>query len=193
MKKATLFALILATTALTTGAHAKNVKENKDQSITLEEVNKAQSAWCDALVKIGNLKENNGNYREFAEQVLSGAYNYDHGKVFFKPTLTHGKQTFRNDKKAALAYFVGGDSAYPDDKGFALKPWVKCRYDNVGDKDDGIQIHGPIAITMGNVWVTDKDGNEVKVDKTWVYKKDEDGKLRIVVHHSSLPFAPAAK
>ena len=43
------------------------------KAITLEEVNKAQSAWCDALVKIGNLKENNGNYREFAEQVLSGA------------------------------------------------------------------------------------------------------------------------
>ena len=193
MKKAALFALLLTTTVWSAPAFAKDVKETNTPTITLEEVNKAQSAWCDALVKIGNLKETNGDYRGFAKQVLSEAYNYDQGKVFFKPTLTHGNQTFRNDKDGALAYFVGGDSAYPDDKGFALKPWVKCRYDNAGDKDDGIQIHGPIAITMGNVWVTDKDGNEVKVDKTWVYKKGEDGKLRIVVHHSSLPYAPAAK
>lgn len=44
---------------------------------------------------------------------------------------------------------------------------------------------------MGNVWVTDKDGNEVMVDKTWVFKKGKDSKLRIIVHKSALPFAPA--
>jgi hypothetical protein len=27
------------------------------------------------------------------------------------------------------------------------------------------------------------------VDKTWKFVKDDAGKLRIVVHHSSLPFA----
>jgi len=43
---------------------------------------------------------------------------------------------------------------------------------------------------MGNVWVTDKDGNEIMVDKTFVFKKGEDGKLRIIVHKSSLPYQP---
>jgi hypothetical protein len=43
---------------------------------------------------------------------------------------------------------------------------------------------------MGNVWVTDKSGNEVMVDKTWVFRKDESGNLKIIVHKSSLPFAP---
>jgi hypothetical protein len=167
------------------------VEDGAQDVITYEEVNAAQQAWCDALVKIGQLKEEGGDYKAYAEQVLSEAYNYDHGKVFFKPTLAYGAQTFRNDKQGALAYFVGGDPDYPNDKGFALKPWVKARYDNAGENNEGIQIYGSVAITMGNVWVTDKDGNEVMVDKTWVFKKGKDGKLRIIVHKSALPFAPA--
>lgn len=169
------------------------VEEGAQNIITYDEVNAAQQAWCDALVKIGKLKEEGGDYKAFAEQVLSDAYNYDSGKVFFKPTLAFGDQTFRNDKKGALAYFIGGDPAYPNDKGFALTPWVKARYDNAGDKNEGIQIYGSVAITMGNVWVTAKDGKEVMVDKTWVFKKGKDGKLRIIVHKSALPFTPAAK
>lgn len=166
------------------------VEEGAQTVITYEEVNAAQQAWCDALVKIGKLEEEGGDYRAFAEQVLSEAYNYDNGKVFFKPTLAYGDQTFRNDKKGALAYFIGGDLEYPNDKGFALTPWVKARYDNAGKNNEGIQIYGSIAITMGNVWVTDKNGKEVMVDKTWVFKKGKDGKLRIIVHKSSLPYSP---
>jgi hypothetical protein len=166
------------------------VEKGAQDIITYDEVNAAQQAWCDALVQIGKLKEEGGDYKKFANQVLSDAYNYDNGKVFFKPTLAYGDQTFRNDKKGALAYFVGGDSDYPNDKGFALKPWVKARYDNAGEKNEGIQIYGSVAITMGNVWVTDKEGNEIMVDKTWVFKKGKDGKLRIIVHKSALPFSP---
>jgi hypothetical protein len=169
------------------------VEEGAQNIITYDEVNEAQQAWCDALVKIGQLKEEGGDYRTFAEQVLTDAYNYDNGKVFFKPTLAFGEQTFRNDKKGALAYFVGGDPNYPNDKGFALQPWVKARYDNAGEKNEGIQIYGSVAITMGNVWVTGKDGKEVMVDKTWVFRKGKDGKLKIIVHKSSLPFSPETK
>jgi hypothetical protein len=169
------------------------VEEGAQSVITYDEVNAAQQAWCDALVKIGQLKEEGGDYKAFASEVLSSAYNYDSGKVFFKPTLAYGDQTFRNDKKGALAYFIGGDPDYPDDKGFALAPWIKARYDNAGSNNEGIQIYGSIAITMGNVWVTGKDGKEVMVDKTWVFKKGKDGKLKIIVHKSSLPFAPASK
>ncbi|MFN3639344.1 MAG: hypothetical protein ACK4UK_00355 [Flavobacterium sp.] len=166
------------------------VEEGAQNIITYDEVNAAQQAWCDALVKIGQLKEEGGDYKAFAEQVISEAYNYDQGKVFFKPTLAFGDQTFRNDKKGALAYFIGGDPNYPNDKGFALTPWLNARYDNVGENNEGIQIYGSVAITMGNVWVTGKDGKEVMVDKTWVFRKGKDGKLRIIVHKSSLPFSP---
>jgi len=167
------------------------VEEGAQDIITYEEVNAAQQAWCDALVRIGQIKEEGGDYKAYAEQVLSDAYNYDQGKVFFKPTLAYGDQTFRNDKKGALAYFVGGDPDYPNDKGFALAPWVKARYDNAGPSNEGIQIYGTVAITMGNVWVTNKAGEDVMVDKTWVFRKGKDGKLRIIVHKSSLPFNPS--
>jgi hypothetical protein len=43
---------------------------------------------------------------------------------------------------------------------------------------------------MGRVMCTDKNGDVTKVDKSWGYKKDEAGTLRIVLHHSSLPYQP---
>jgi hypothetical protein len=169
------------------------VEEGAQDVVTYDEVRAAQQAWCDALVKIGKLKEEGGDYKAYAEQVLSEAYNYDYGKVFFKPTLAYGDQTFRTTKKGALAYFIGGDPEYPNDKGFALTPWVKARFDNVDEGNKGIQIYGTVAITMGNVWVTGKDGKEVMVDKTFVFRKGKDGKLRIIVHKSALPYNPDAK
>ncbi len=166
-------------------------KEAPTTTITKAEVTAAQQGWCDALVLIGKTSAEGGDAKAVALKVLSEAYDYDNGTVFFKPTLAYGKNTFRPTKAGALAYFVGGDPNFPEDKGFALKPWVKARYDNLGDGDEGIQIHGDIAITMGNVWVTAKDGTEVMVDKTFVFKKGADGKLRLIVHASSLPYAPA--
>jgi hypothetical protein len=51
-----------------------------------------------------------------------------------------------------------------------------------------IHISGPVAKTMGKVRVTNKDGAVTEVDKTWGFKKDNAGAVRIVLHHSSLPF-----
>lgn len=170
-----------------------SAKDKVPPTITKAEVNAAQQAWCDALVAIGKTHTDGGDAKALATKVLTEAYDYDNGTVFFKPTLTHGAQTFRPTKAGALAYFVGGDPKFPDDKGFALTPWVKARYDNLGDGDEGILIHGDIAITMGNVWVTAKDGKEVMVDKTFVFKKGDDGKLRLIVHKSALPFSPEKK
>ncbi|HMM11907.1 MAG TPA: hypothetical protein PKE03_07430 [Bacteroidales bacterium] len=185
------FLLALAFVVASCAPAAKNdTKAVATPTITFEEVNAAQQAWCDALVKIGSLYENGEDYKGFAEQVLTDAYDYDHGKVFFKPTLAYGENTFRVTKKGALAYFVGNDPDFPEDRGFALTPWVSARYHNIGEGNEGIQIHGNIAITQGNVYFTDKNGNVSMVDKTWVFKKGDDGKLRIVMHHSSLPFKP---
>ena len=163
---------------------------NQQVTLTEDEINAAQQAWCDALVKIGRLYEAGEDYRAFADQVLTDAYDYDDGQVFFKPTLTWGDQTFRKTKAGAMAYFVGGDEDFPHDKGFALKPWVAVRYDNGSRGAEGVQIHGNIGITMGNVYLTDKEGNEIFVDKTFVFRKTDDGKVRLIVHNSSLPHNP---
>ena len=106
------------------------------------------------------------------------------GPVLFKPTLSSAPQTFRVTKEGALAYFVGGNPSYPKDTGFALKGWKKVDVENAA-----IHITGNVASTMGHVTFTDKDGKKTVVDKTWTFKKDDMGKTRIVVHHSSLPYS----
>ena len=42
---------------------------------------------------------------------------------------------------------------------------------------------------MGWVTLIDKNGDITKVDKSWGYKQDNSGKLKIVLHHSSIPYA----
>ncbi|MCI0353970.1 MAG: hypothetical protein L0099_02870, partial [Acidobacteria bacterium] len=72
--------------------------------ITEGDVNAAQQAWCDALVKIGKVYKEGGDYKAVASQLIDDLYDYKEGKVFFKPTLAFGKNTFRNTKEGALAY-----------------------------------------------------------------------------------------
>lgn len=159
-------------------------------SITEREVQAAQQAWCDGLVQIGKVYENRGDYKAEASRFLNDLYDFKEGRVFFRPTLAVAPQAFRTTKEGALAYFVGGNANFPHDKGFALAPWVKARYDNAVEGSNAIQIHGDIALTMGNVYVTGKDGKEVMVDKVFAFRKGSDGKLRLVVHKSALPNLP---
>ena len=156
-------------------------------SITEAEVLAAQKAWGEALVSISTTYDEKGiaAARTLADNIIDQAYAYQSGLVLFKPTLTTGDQTFRTTHKGALSYFVGGDSSFPKDTGFALKGWRKVEIRNAG-----IFIIGNTATTMGNVSITDKTGKVTTVDKTWQFIRGGDGKLRIIVHHSSLPYSP---
>ena len=154
--------------------------------IERKEIEAAQAKWCAALVEIGKAGAGDGDEKALAGQVLSSAYDYDSGTVLFKPTLTFGERTFRMTKPGALAYFVGGDPDFPEDKGFALKPWTKCRSEIAG-----VVENGDMAIAMGNVHLEAANGDKVMVDKTFGYRRSEDGDLKIVLHHSSLPYTPA--
>lgn len=156
--------------------------------ISAAEVEDAQRAWCSALVAISTEGDTKGRgaAKALAGQVIDSAYGYGMGPVLFKPTLTVTPQTFRTTREGALAYFVGDDKAYPGDSGFALKNWRRCQSENAG-----VLVTGNSAISMGNVSMWDSKGNMTKVDKTWGYVRGPDGKLRIVLHHSSLPYSPA--
>lgn len=155
-------------------------------NITAAEIEAAQKAWGDALVSISRTFETQGidKAKALASNVLDSAYGYGMGPVLFKPTLTEAPQTFRTTKEGALAYFVGGDPKYPKDGGFALKGWRKVDVSNVA-----MQLHGNTAIVQGNVMLTDKAGKTTTVDKTFGYVKDSSGALKIVLHHSSLPYS----
>lgn len=153
--------------------------------ITEAEVLAAQQAWGNALVAIATEYDTKGfaAAKKLAEQVVDGAYGYQMGPVLFKPTLAAAPQTFRTDREGAIAYFVGGNDRYKGDTGFAIKGWRAFEIDNAG-----ILLKGNSATSMGNVTVIDAKGNRTTVDKTWGYVRGPDGKLRIVLHHSSLPY-----
>lgn len=154
--------------------------------ITTAEVEAAQTAWGNALVAIATEFDTKGKAAatQLAGQVLDTAYGYDFGPVLFKPTLAAPPTTFRTTREGALSYFVGGNARFPGDSGFALKGWRSYKIDNAA-----ILITGSTAMSMGNVTLTDSKGNVTIVDKTWGYVRDGQGKLRIVLHHSSLPFS----
>ncbi len=175
--------LTAALTGVCAVASAQTAMVN--QAITEAEVLAAQRAWGDALVAISAEFDRGGQpaAKALAEKVIDQAYGYQMGAVLFKPTLTTAPQTFRTTREGALAYFVGGNPAFPKDTGFALKGWKKVEIKNAG-----IFIAGDSATTMGNVMITGKDGKVTTVDKTWKFVKDDAGRLRIVMHHSSLPF-----
>lgn len=194
MKKAmfrSLFFIILLVFAAGCHTHTHDHPHHTHEatpSITYDEVHAALQTWCDAVVSIGKVYTEGGDYMGLTTETINTLYDYQVGEVFFKPTLAFGAQTFRLTDVGAVAYFAGSNENYPDDKGFALRPWITATYTTAGENNKGIQIHGDVALYMGNVSFTDPDGNTVTVDKTFGFKK-RDGKLRIIQHHSSLPFS----
>lgn len=151
-------------------------------AITAEEVAQAQQVWGEGIVAIGKAFTDKGDFVGAAEKHLDVLYNFQAGDVLFKPTKAADAQ-FRNDKESALSYFVGGNDKYGEDHGFAIHPWTNVRFENVGT-----YLHGDYAVAMGNYFFTQTDGTEVKVEYTFGYNK-VDGKLKINLHHSSLPFS----
>lgn len=155
--------------------------------IVENELSDARVAWGEGLIAISHAFESNGidEARRIASDVLDSAYGYNLGPVLFKPTLSGGEKTFRATKKGALSYFVGHDPDYPLDSGFGIKGWRKVISETAASF-----IEGDVAMWMGWVTMTDKDGHVTKVDKSFGYKKDRNGVLRIVLHHSSIPYDP---
>lgn len=145
----------------------------------------ARTAWGEGLISVAKAYETGGidQARQVASDVLDAAYGYDLGPVLFKPTLSGGELTFRTTKKGALSYFVGHDPDYPLDGGFGIKGWRAVTSETAAHfmEDD-------VAMWMGWFSMTNKDGEVTKVDKSFGYKKTADGRMKIVLHHSSLPF-----
>lgn len=167
-------------------ARADSLPMRMNSNITEQQVLNTQEGWCNGLLAISKAYATGGfaAAEATASKIIDQAYGYQYGAVAFKPTLTQNPQTFRGRKEGALAYFVGGNPAYPNDKGFAIKSWQKCLVRN-----QVIQLHGDLAITMGNVDLIDSSGKITTVDKTWAFTKEPDGEVRIILHHSSLPFS----
>ena len=154
-------------------------------TITEKELTEARNAWGKGLIDISSAYDIDGinEVTTLASVTLDNLYGFEFGPILFKPTLSGGNQTFRTDKEGTLSYFIGQNSKYPSDTGFGLKSWRESK-----SETSSIFVENDIAMWMGWVSLTNKDGDVVKVDKSWGYKKNKDGKLKIVLHHSSLPY-----
>ena len=163
-------------------------------AITEEEVKSVQAAWANAIRSISKNYLDGGDYVAAAAKAAGELYGYGHTNVLFKPTKAAEAQ-FRPTASDAMSYFVGHravEKGYLEDAGFAInggKGWSNVVFDN-----HQIDVTGNVAIAMGNYFFTSAaDGSKTKVEYTFGYKKNADGKVRIFLHHSSVPYSvPAA-
>jgi hypothetical protein len=188
--------IFLPTLALTAGAFALSAcgetasadtdADGAVAAITAAEVEAAQTAWGEGIVAIGKAFTEEGDFSATAAEHIATHYAYgDDATILFKPTLAAEDQ-FREDADQALSYFVGTEGS--EDKGFAIAPYTAVRWENNGTV---IADSGDMAVAMGNYFFTGTDGAETKVEYSFAYEKDAEGALKIVLHHSSLPFDPS--
>ena len=150
--------------------------------ITLDNIENIQKEWGDSLVKLGSLKSNKEACDNEVESLINRLYGYQNGTVLFKPTKAKDNQ-FRLTFEGAKSYFIGENSGFLEDKGFALEPWTNVRFENAS-----VILNEKTAIAMGNYFFTETNGSVVKVEYTFGYFLNEKNDLKINVHHSSLPY-----
>ena len=150
------------------------------------ELVEARTAWGDGLVAISKAYDDKGieEARNLAGDLLDRLYGFEFGRILFKPTLSGGAQTFRTDRDGTLSYFIGHNPGFPQDTGFGLKSWRDVQFET-----SAIFVEGDVAMWMGWVTFTDRTGDAVKVDKSFGYKRAADGSVKLVLHHSSLPYS----
>ncbi|MEM9140210.1 MAG: phosphoribosyl-AMP cyclohydrolase [Pseudomonadota bacterium] len=168
--------LLIAGAAMAGSGHSHGISE--------QAVIDAQKAWGEGIVAIAKVHTDGGDFKARATDHIETLYAYGETPVMFKPTLAAEDQ-FREKFGEALSYFVGTEGT--EDGGFAIKGWTNVRWEN-----NGIFTSGKSAMAMGNYFFTGPDGNETKVEYTFGYVMGDDGKLKINLHHSSLPYSPTS-
>lgn len=162
-------------------AGAMEMTETEVTPIPEADVVAAQRAWGEGIVAIARAHAEGGDYEGRATDHIETLYAYGLTDVMFKPTLAADDQ-FRETFDEALSYFIGREGS--EDSGFAIQGWTDVRWEN-----NAIYTDDESAMAMGNYYFTGPDGSETKVEYTFGYLLDDDGQLRIKLHHSSLPYA----
>merc|ERR1719261_119528 len=164
----------------------------KKPDVTEEEILACQAAWAAAIKNISKVHKENGDFVKTAGEAASELYAYGHSDVLFKPTKALDER-FRPSGASAMSYFVGAknvEDGIEEDGGFAInggKGWSEVVFDN-----PQVDLNKDTAIAMGTYYFTcATTGDVAKVEYTFGYKRCEDGKVRIFLHHSSVPYATA--
>lgn len=146
-----------------------------------QKIEQFQDKWINHILNIGLLHRKNEDVRSAAQEFVSACYGYDlnQGTVLFKPTLA-SEQPFRPTKQGAISYFIGGNTAFPEDDGFALQPWRDITCTNFH-----AQHYQDHSIVMGQMKLTTQSGQSVVANYTmsFVWQAHQ---CVLMVHHSSL-------
>merc|ERR1719408_371492 len=161
-----------------------------ESPITLDEVTALQAGWANAIKTISATYKSGGDYVGTAGEAAGELYGYSHSQVLFKPTKA-AEYPFRPTGGEAMSYFVGANAVangYKEDGGFAInggKGWSDVVFTN-----HQVDLNGKTAIAMGSyVFTCATTGDDVEVEYTFGYKRNADGKARIFLHHSSVPYS----
>ena len=164
---------------------------NAPGAITELEVIAAQDLWAASIKRISAAYLAKSDFVKIAGDAAGELYAYGHHDVLFKPTKAADFQ-FRPSAEEAMSYFVGAKAVgdgIPEDGGFAIN--AGKGFKEVVFENHQISLNGNTAIAMGNYSFTCATTSEVaKVEYTFGYKRCGDGKVRIFLHHSSLPYQP---
>lgn len=176
-------ALGFALAACGNTANADGADASGGEAITEQAVIDVQKEWGEGIVAISKTHSDEGDFKARATEHINTLYAYgeDGAKVMFKPTLAAEDQ-FRETFDEALSYFIGQEGT--EDKGFAISGWTNVRWES-----NGIYTDDDSAMAMGNYYFTGPDGKETKVEYTFGYILDDEGKLKINLHHSSVPYS----
>ena len=159
--------------------------------VTETEVLAAQKLWAESIASISKVFADGGDFVGAAGEAAGKLYGYGKSNVLFKPTKATNNP-FRPDADSAMSYFVGSEAMNNptfkgEDAGFAInggKGWSDVVFTN-----HQIDLNGDTAIAMGSyVFTSAADGSETKVEYSFGYKRNDDDKIRIFLHHSSVPY-----
>ena len=153
---------------------------------------RCSASWATAFKYISLVYLAGGDYIGVAAQAAGELYG--DLNVLFKQTKA-AEVPLRPTEEDALSYCVG-DSAvqggYDDDEdaGFVINGgmgWSNVRFDN-----HKVELFGGGAIVMDAFFFTSAaDSSVTKVEYTFSYESHKDGKPRICLNHTSLPYSAA--
>lgn len=162
-------------------------------AVDASEVAQCQADWARAIVAISDAYRAGDAYVGVAEAAVDALYAYAYAPVLFKPTLGAPKGArppLRPTRTEALSYFVGHRAvggAHEDDAGFAHnggRGWAHVALTN-----HRVEVHGSVAVAMGTYAFTcATTGDEVEAEYTFGYARGPDGRVRLFLHHSSMPW-----
>lgn len=167
-------------------------KDNDVEPLTEEDVIKCQKDWSNAIELISSSYLHGEDFVDTAIKTAGELYGYEHLEVLFKPTKATN-HPFRATGDEAMSYFVGAENFMNSEKfkgediGFAInggKGWKKVVF-----KNHKIYLDGNTALAMGSYEFTcATTGETTRAEFTFGYKRCPDGKPRIFLHHSSVPY-----